>query len=1691
MESFNSLEEMVFNMEVRAMKKQFMLVLFTLVLLILFIGCSGKKTTQPTTAITTESTNETITTDGELNNQMLAIYNLVCANGAFTGTYEEWLESITGPEGLPGEDGREVLLRVDSGYLQWQYEGDASWINLLDLATLTGAKGEDGASVILQIEAGVIQWSQVGSDVWNNLITLEELIGPAGSAVVLQVEEGYIQWKNEDQEIWNNLISLDLLMGNPGLDGQEVLFQVADGYIQWQYTDDLVWNNIISLDSLTGIQGETGPAGKEIVLQVIDNYIMWQYEDEIDWYPLVSLDTLTGDAGEAGAEVLLQVIDGYIQWQHAGDLDWINLIDLASLAGKDGREVTFRIFEGFIQWQYAGDLEWFNLLELSLLAGTDGADGLSAYEIYLKYNPTYVGTEEQWLNDLINGLLGSYDGSYVLTFYDLGYINFKEIASGGNHTLAISANGRLYAFGQNNYGQIGDGTTINRPMAIDITDRLSLADDEELIQIACGFYNSYTLTSHHRLFSWGYNYNGQLANGNFVDSSTPIDITANFPLIGDEKIVKVIPGFYHMFAMTSTNRIFAWGGDYFNQLGTAGILDRNMPIEITAAFGLSGEEYITDISAGGWHTFAISSTGRVFTWGHNEYGQLGIGTDFDSETPINSNGFFELLSGETIEKMIAGSRHSFAITSTGRVLGWGDNSRSQLGCVDIGMSAFLPYDITAVFTLEVGEVMDNIVATGDYSLGITSFGKILSWGNNFAGQLGDGTFQNRSTPMDITSTFLLANDETMMEIADGHFHSVALSSSGRLYVWGSNEFGQLGNNTYTTLPLADDMTVWVPIWREIISYGIPINYRTLPLKTGFNFMGWYYEPIFLTESKSAYMTAGDVDLYARWELLDTYIIDYVSNGGTYINSDLVIEGSILPLPVEPSKTGYSFAGWYLDAELLIPYEVTAPVVSALTLYAKWDINQYTIDFEENGGSEVLPITQDYATTVTAPLEPTRYGYTFSGWYSDITLITPYVFTTIPAENITLYAKWTPVVYNIIYNLDGGTNGANPLTYNIETPTIILANPTKLGYSFLGWYGNAEFTGDMVVEILLGTTGDVTLYAKWAINQYTLYFESNSGSFVDPITQDYGTIITEPIEPTRLDYTFSGWYSDWELTTPFVFNTMPAEDLTLYAKWIPVEYNIIYNLDGGINGANPLTYNIETPTITLADPTKEGYTFNGWYGNAEFSGDPITQILLGTTGDIALYAKWTINQYTITYDIYDSYDPLVDIPLAIDETISQESFGYYHSAVLTSKGRIFIWGINVYGQLGDGTVVDKYKPLDITSKFNLYDGEVIEQISLGGYHSSAVTSLGRIFTWGFNVHGQLGDGTSSNRLTPVDITAKFNLSLGETISEVNLGAYFSSAITSSGRIFTWGQNTYCQIADGTVTDRYLPVDITAKFTFNTGEVITQMVLGTYHAAVLTSEGRLFTWGGNTYGQLGDGTNTIKSAPFNITANFGLGVGETIVQISLGEFHSAAITSLGRIFTFGFNQDGELGDGTLDYKLLPTDITSQFTLNVGEIINQVSLGDYHSSAITSEGRLFTWGKNTNGQLGDGTIVNSSVPINITAQFSLAVGETITSACHGASHSSAIISNGKMFTWGNNSNGQLGYVSASDVLVPTIVPFKNAFSSETVVYNYQDTLVEYIPTRDGFTFDGWYIDDTLTTLYTFTTMPPENIVLYARWI
>ncbi|MDY0134051.1 MAG: InlB B-repeat-containing protein, partial [Acholeplasmatales bacterium] len=254
-------------------------------------------------------------------------------------------------------------------------------------------------------------------------------------------------------------------------------------------------------------------------------------------------------------------------------------------------------------------------------------------------------------------------------------------------------------------------------------------------------------------------------------------------------------------------------------------------------------------------------------------------------------------------------------------------------------------------------------------------------------------------------------------------------------------------------------------------------------------------------------------------------------------------------------------------------------------------NSYTISFNSNGGSSVLPITQEYNTAVTKPADPTKTGHTFVNWCSDEHLLVDYEFTTMPGENITLYAKWSANNYTISFNSNGGSL-VSSITQAYGTTLTPPAAPTKTGHSFGGWYTEAALNN--LYEFTTMPAENKTLYAKWTINSYTISFNSNGGTSVTAITENYNEAITQPADPTKTGHTFVGWYSNEDLTNAYTFpSTMPASDIELYAKWTINNYTITFNSKGG-SAVEPITRPYGSPVYEPTPPTLTGYVFDGWY-----------------------------------------------------------------------------------------------------------------------------------------------------------------------------------------------------------------------------------------------------------------------------------------------------------------------------------------------------------------------------------------------------------------------------------------------------------------------------------------------------------------
>ena len=360
---------------------------------------------------------------------------------------------------------------------------------------------------------------------------------------------------------------------------------------------------------------------------------------------------------------------------------------------------------------------------------------------------------------------------------------------------------------------------------------------------------------------------------------------------------------------------------------------------------------------------------------------------------------------------------------------------------------------------------------------------------------------------------------------------------------------------------------------------------------------------------------------------------YVIDGEKVVRPNIYIQ----------EKDGYRIHKWEIEGTDN-EWNFNDGITEDLVLVAYQDIVTYDISYDLGTGtlSEANPATYTVETDDITLNNPNKDYYTFLGW-SGTGLTGNRNKTVTIAKGSTgdrdYTANYTPIPYTVTYNLDGGTNDANnPTEYNYESNEIVLARPTKEGYTFTGWSGtDIDGEDNLDVTIPVQSHGDREYTAHWSINQYTATFDVNGGTAIDPttITSDYNVAFGNLPETSRTGYDLDGWYTE-QTGGDKISNTttMPAEDHTYYAHWTIQTFNISYDLNGGelAQGAsNPDTYTYESADINLAKPSREGYTFLGWSGTDLIDNTEDVTIAHNSLGDRSYKAEFQINEYTATFD----------------------------------------------------------------------------------------------------------------------------------------------------------------------------------------------------------------------------------------------------------------------------------------------------------------------------------------------------------------------------------------------------------------------------------------------------------------------------
>jgi alpha-tubulin suppressor-like RCC1 family protein len=303
-----------------------------------------------------------------------------------------------------------------------------------------------------------------------------------------------------------------------------------------------------------------------------------------------------------------------------------------------------------------------------------------------------------------------------------------------------------------------------------------------------------------------------------------------------------------------------------------------------------------------------------------------------------------------------------------------------------------------------------------------------------------------------------------------------------------------------------------------------------------------------------------------------------------------------------------------------------------------------------------------------------------------------------------------------------------------------------------------------------------------------------------------------------------------------------------------------------------------------------------------------------------------------------------------KTFCKISAGYAHTIAVDKNGRAWSWGQNNYGQLGDNSITCRATPVSIRGAAKTFC-----QIAAGvDSHVLGIDKDGRVWAWGNNSRGQLGDNSQVSKRTPISV-----LGAVKTFCQISAGGQFSLAIDKNGKAWAWGYNLAGQLGDNTITSRFTPVAV-----LGATKTFCKIYAANNYSIAIDKNGRAWAWGINSGGQLGDNTTTSRRTPVSVA-----GVTKTFCHVSVGANHTVAIDKNGQAWGWGLNFTGQLGDNSTASRRTPVSV-----VGASKTFCQIALGYSHTIAIDKNGNVWAWGLNTDGQLGDNSTTSRLTPVRV---------------------------------------------------------------------------------------------------------------------
>ncbi len=1120
-----------------------------------------------------------------------------------------------------------------------------------------------------------------------------------------------------------------------------------------------------------------------------------------------------------------------------------------------------------------------------------------------------------------------------------------QIVAGGRHTCALTPQGGVFCWGLNYYHELGNGTTTDSPVPVPVTGLRS-----DVMGLSLSGERTCALTIYGKVFCWGshYDFSGY--------DATPVEISG----LG-RQVIQVAVSDVHVCALTSAGSVLCWGQNADGELGDGSGIDS--PTPVTAISTGAIQVAVSDRTS-----CAVMTTGEVKCWGDGSLGELGDGQGGGSHSSLVPVSVLIVggspLTGATQVSLGVGGSTTCALVNGG-VQCWGANNYGQLGN---GTSDLDPHPYASpVLTALAGPALSGVdmLATGGFfSCVHLSIGNTQCWGANSYGALGDGSTTDRYTPVNVVGL-----PAGVTALTAGNLHTCVFTSWENVHpfwCWGYNPYGELGNATTTNssvpVPVADISGLGNGALQEpqIVAGGA----HTCSLTTGEGLKCWGSNP--------------------NGQLGD----------GTTTDHQNPVDVPGLSSGVKSMALGDNFTC------ALLPWG----------RLKCWGENTHGQLGDGNKTDSPLPVTvlpdvtvkqvaagSQHACVLTLDGSVLCWGDNTSGQLGDGSTtesVSPVVAIATGAVGIALGGSTSCVLMSgggvKCWGLgdmgqlgDGGSGAGHKQTSATDVQVsggAALAGATQVAVG--ANFGCALLTGGLVDCWGKNDVGQLGQGATSALSAHASPVLTEAGG--DPLEAAMqvsagGAHACVRMYTDRLKCwgrgelgqlgdgsSGSGIYSDIPHTV--------VDHYAPYATSIPYLEVVSQVSAGGAHTCAFLKWDGTNPYRCWGDDSRgqlgdgdgnssgqvgksSSSTFqlypNPVKDSQNFGSPPLDKIVAGSGYSCALTPAGGVKCWGTNAggQLGNGYGPDSLTPVQVsglESGVVSLAAGDSHACALTAAGGVKCWGLNFWGELGNGTNSSSPTPVDVSG---LTAG--VTAITAGDNHTCALVSAGGVKCWGMNNKDQLGNGTSTDSPVPVDVHGL----IGGLVGLV-AGGNHTCVLTSVGGVQCWGANSAGQLGNGSTLNSDVPVDVTGL-----ASGVVAVGAGLYHTCALTSYGGVKCWGDNTWSQLGDGTNTNSLTPVDVS-----GLTTSVIGMAAGMEFTCALTATDVVRCWGENGSGQLGDGSTTGSNIPVDVKG---LPSG--VTSIATGAHHACAVLAgTGPLRCWGSNAYGQLGTGDTDDEKGPV-----------------------------------------------------------------------------------------------------------------------